>query len=134
MRKSDHFAAWLLKIGDSLEFGAWILEFPLLRLSDALRNNFFRGFDAFAGWVGVDGGWAVARDVSGEGAAFEDVFQDFPDTEGQAIGLGDAFDFWFAIARPQNSRELTIAVNSLVVHFDNDDAFVLWPDLFQAIR
>jgi hypothetical protein len=54
--------------------------------------------------------------------------------EGEAVGLGDAPDLRFTIARPQNGRELAESVKPLVVHLDGDDAFVFREDFLQPVR
>src|SRR4051794_22326364 len=77
---------------------------------------------------------ASARNVAGKRAALEYAFQNFPYPERQAVGLGDALDLRLAIARPQNRGQLAVTVNAGVVHLDHDNAFELWPDLFQSVR
>src|SRR6266446_4270869 len=104
-------------------------------LSHSLRHDFSDRFHALGCSVGMDGDRAVARNSSGsKGAAFENAIQNFFDAKSKTVGFGKAFDLRFAVARPQNDRELAEAVNSLVVHFHNNDPFELREDLFNAVR
>ena len=78
---------------------------------------------------------AFARDVSRkEGLALEYAVQNFSHPKGETVGLGEAGDFRFAIARTQNRCELAVAVNALVVHLDGDNALELLEDFLEPIR
>src|ERR1700756_64639 len=57
-----------------------------------------------------------------------------PRAEGEPVGLGKAGDFRFAVAGPQNRSQLTVAIYSLVVHLDRDDALELLEDFLEAVR
>src|SRR5207302_3092988 len=104
-------------------------------LSYSLRHHFSDRFHALGRGVGVNNGSAVARNFSGgKGAAFENAVQNFFDPKSKAVGFGKAFDLRFAVTRPQNDRELAEAINSLVVHFHNNDAFELREDVFNTVR
>ena len=81
----------------------------------------------------MNGGRAFARNFSGgKRAAFENAVQNFFDAKSKAVGFGKALDFRFAITRPQNDGELAEAVNSLVVHFHNNDPFKVRENFFQC--
>ena len=69
-----------------------------------------------------------------ESASFENAFQNFFHAEREAVGLGHALDFRFAIARAQNRGELAKPVHALVVHLDGDDAFEILEDFLEAVR
>src|SRR5437588_5381926 len=112
----------------------WAFGVFFSSLANSLRYHFGRGLHALRGGVVVDDGGAAARDVSGEGAAFEDAFQNFLHPEGETVGLGDAFDLGFAIAGPKNRGELAEAVDALVVHLDDDDPFEFRPDFLEGVR
>src|SRR5215470_3275591 len=78
---------------------------------------------------------AVARNMSGgKGLALENAVQNFFHPEREAVRLGEARDFRFAIARPQNRGELTVAVNALVVHLDGDYALEFLEDFLKSVR
>src|SRR5204863_1542749 len=49
-------------------------------------------------------------------------------------GLGDALNFWFAIAAAQNRGELAEPVKALIVHLDGDNAFEFRKDFLQSVR
>src|SRR6266567_9423537 len=104
-------------------------------LPDSLRHHFSDRFHALRCGVGMNDGSSVARNSSGsKGAAFENAVQNFFDPKSKTVGFGKAFDLRFAVARPQNDRKLAEAINSLVVHFDNDDPFEVREDFFNAVR
>src|SRR4030095_7721834 len=77
---------------------------------------------------------AVTRNVPGKRAALEHAIQNFFYPEGKTVGLGDALDFWFAVASPQNSGELAETIKALVVHLDRDNTLEFRPDFFKTIR
>src|SRR5436853_5781433 len=85
------------------------------------------------GAVMLDRG-AVARNVSRVRFAFEHAFQNLLHAEGEAVRLGHALDLRFAISRAQNSGELSVTVNTGIVHLDGDDAFESRPEFLEAIR
>ncbi len=66
--------------------------------------------------------------------SFQNSFEDFFHAECQAVGLCEAADFRVAIARPQDGRQLAVAVKALVVHFGDDDALEAREDFFEAVR
>src|SRR5215831_3135020 len=91
-------------------------------LSDALRDDFSQRLHVFRPSVLVNDRRTLARDMSGgERLALEYAVQDFSHTKSEAIGLSEADDFRFAIARPQNRCELTVSVNALVIHLNGND-------------
>src|SRR2546430_12744484 len=51
----------------------------------------------------------------------------------QAVGLVDAADFWIAIARAQQSRKLTVAINAFVVHLDHEHMVETREDIFEPV-
>src|SRR4029453_182908 len=102
--------------------------------SDALRHDFLQVFHVFRAGLVNDFG-AFARDVSRkEGLALEYAVKNFFHPEGETVRLGEARDFWFAIARPQNRGELAETIKSLVIHLDRDDALELVEDFFEPVR
>src|SRR5262249_48957526 len=50
-----------------------------------------------------------------------DAFENFADTEGETVGLGQAADLRIAEARAKQAAELAIAIQAFVVHFDDAD-------------
>ena len=78
---------------------------------------------------------AFARDVSRkEGLALEYAVQNFSHPKGETIGLGEAGDLRFAIARTQNRGELTESVNALVIHLDGNDTLELLENFLEPVR
>src|SRR4029077_538458 len=107
---------------------------PQFILSDSLWHDFLQVFHVFRAGLVNDFG-AFARDVSRkEGLALEYAVQNFFHPEGEAVGLGEARDFRFAVARSQNRGELAKTVNALIVHLDRDDALELLEDFFEPVR
>src|SRR5262245_16883676 len=77
---------------------------------------------------------AFARDVSRkEGLALEYPVQNFFYPEGETVGLGEAGDLRFAVARAQNHGELAVAVDALVVHFNCHDALELLENFVEPV-
>src|SRR5262245_39018943 len=106
-----------------------------VQLSHALRDDFSQRLHVFCPSVLVNDRCTLARDMSGgERLPLEYAVQDFFNTEGEAVGLGETRDFRFAIARAQNRCELTISVNALVVHLDGNNPFKLLENFLEAVR
>src|SRR6516162_1810276 len=104
-------------------------------LSHALRDDFSQRLHVFCPSVLVNDRCTLARDMSGgERLPLENAVQDLFHTKSEAIGLGEAGDFRFAIARTQNRCELTISVNALVVHLDGNNPFKLLENFLEAVR
>src|SRR6267142_4672662 len=121
--------SWLTRTKTRVRLGA-----RNFYLSHSLRHDFSDRFHTLGRGVSMNGGRAVARNFSGrKGAAFENAVQNLFDAKSKAVGFGKAFDLRFAIARPQNDRELAEAINSLVVHFHNNDPFELREDIFNTV-
>src|SRR5665213_4012990 len=87
-----------------------------VRMVDSLINNLKSKF--------ADGGGDV-----GFGA-----FQNFAHTPGQAVGFGQAADFWVAITGAQQTAKLAVTVEAFVVHFDDDDMIKTGENIFQPRR
>src|SRR5438477_8697662 len=122
--------SWLTRTKTRVRLGA-----RNFYLSYSLRHDFSDRFHTLGCGVGVNDGRAVARNFSGcKGAAFENAVQNFFNPKSKTVGFGKAFDLRFAVARTQNDRELAEAVNSLVVHFHNNDAFELRENVFNTVR
>ena len=101
----------------------------------ALRHDFLQVFHIFWGSTVMLHVGAFARDVSRkEGLALENAVQNFSHPESEAVGLGEAGDFRFAIASAQNRGELTESVNALVIHLDGDDALELLENFLEPVR
>src|SRR5437870_9636377 len=79
-------------------------------------------------------GEAGAMAVSVALMLFQNSVEDFFDAESQAVGFGEAADFWIAISRAENRRELAAAVRTFVVHLDDDDALEACEDFLQPVR
>src|SRR5262249_8084864 len=104
-----------------------------LLLAHALRHDFLQCFHVFCPSLVNDFG-ALARDMSRkEGLALEYAVQNFFHPEREAVGLGEAGDFRFAIAGTQNRGGLAVPVNALVIHLDGDAALELLENLFEAV-
>src|SRR5206468_7091197 len=92
-------------ISKSVFFLFLLSSFLLLPfLPDALRDDFLQVFHIFGRSIMMLHFGAFARDVSrSERAAMEYTLQDFFHAERESVGLGEARDLRFAIARTQNS-------------------------------
>jgi hypothetical protein len=53
--------------------------------------------------------------------------------KGQAIGLGQALDFWIAKPGSEQRRELPKAVKTLVIHFSDDDSAESGKHVLEAV-
>ena len=83
----------------------------------------------------MNDGEAFARNISGgKGETFENAFENLFHPESETVSLGGAFDFRFAETRPENGRKLAEAVEALVVHLDDHNAFEPGEDFFEADR
>src|ERR1051326_8418541 len=78
---------------------------------------------------------AVPRNVAGTKVfALKHTLQNFADPESEPVGLGESGNFRFAITRAQYGAELAVAVDTLIVHLDGDDAFEFRPNFFETVR
>ena len=83
----------------------------------------------------MNDGKALARNIpGGKRAAFENAFENFFHAEGEAVRFVGTFDLRFAVTCPENRGQLAETVETLVVHFDDDDAFEFREDFFEAVR
>ena len=70
----------------------------------------------------------------GESEMLGDALDDLADLVSQAVRLGDAGDRRIAVPGTQQRRELTEAVQTLVVNFDDQDFFVAVEDVLLKPR
>src|ERR1044072_1448810 len=75
--------------------------------------------------------WNVSRRKR---PALEYAAQNFFHPKGESVGLGEACDFRIAVAGPQDRGELTVAIDSLVVHLNRDDTFEFLENFVQTVR
>src|SRR5437764_1044098 len=62
------------------------------------------------------------------------AFQDVAHFPGQAVGFIDAANFRIAITRAQKARELAVAVETFIVHLDDEDVIEAGENIFEARR
>src|SRR5207247_746612 len=60
--------------------------------------------------------------------------EDFFDFPSQTVGFVQAADFWIAEARAQQATELAVAVEALIIHFDDEDSSEAGKNIFQPWR
>ena len=90
---------------------------------------------ATSGWRGGSVG-ERKRKAGGSGFAGDalDALEDLADLEVQPIGLADGANAGIAVAGSQKSGELSLAVEPLVVHLDDDHFDVMQWGVHQARR
>jgi hypothetical protein len=77
----------------------------------------------------------IAGNVScSERAAFEYALQNLYHPESEPIGFRYALHFWLAVTRSQYRGQLSESIETLIVHFHNNDAFELGENLLESVR